>query len=102
MIGRVRNSGASADFAHRLVAVHLGHHDVHEHDAQVGRSLNDLDGAPAVGRADHVHLVVLEQGGEREDVARVVVDHEHLAAAQDFLRAVEPLEHVLLLCAADR
>ena len=51
----------------------------------------------AVGRADHLHLLVLEQRGQREDVARVVVDHQHLAAAQHFVGAVQPLEHRLLL-----
>ena len=68
----------------------------------VGRVLEDVDGLPAIGRADHVHLLVLEQRGQSEDVARVVIDHQHLAAAQDFLGAVEPLEHLLLLRAAGR
>ena len=40
-----------------------------------------LDRLPAVRRADDLHLLVLEQRREREDVARVVVDDEHLAAA---------------------
>ena len=51
----------------------------------------------AVGRADHLHFLVLEQRGQREDVARVVIDHENLAAAQDFRGAVQPLEHGLFL-----
>ena len=50
-----------------------------------------------VGRADHLHVVVLEQRRQREDVARVVIDHQDLAAAQDFIRAVQTLEHGLLL-----
>ena len=93
----MRNAGFLRIFAHRLVAVHVGHHDVHEHHAQVGRALDDLDGLAAVGRADHLHVVVLEQRGQGEDVARVVVDHQHFAAAQDLVRAVQPLEHRLLL-----
>ncbi len=48
----------------------------------VGLVLDDLDGLPAVGGADDLHLVVLEQGGEGEDVAGVVVDDQHLASAR--------------------
>ena len=33
---------------------------------------------------------------QREDVARVVVDDQHLAAAQHLVRAVQPLEHLPL------
>src|SRR5437867_10779849 len=35
------------------------------------------------------------QRGEGEDIARVVVHHEDLAAAEDFAGAVETLEHGL-------
>ena len=62
-----------------------------------GVLLDQLDRLPAVGRADHLHVLVLEQRGQREDVARVVVDDQHLAAAQHLVRAVQPLEHLLLL-----
>jgi hypothetical protein len=40
--------------------------------------------------------VLLQRGGEREDVAHVVVDHEHLAAAQAPL-VLDPLHPDLLL-----
>ena len=62
----------------------------------VGRALDDVDRLAAVGRADHLHLLVLEQRGQREDVARVVVDDQHLAAAQRLVGAVQALEHLLL------
>ena len=62
-----------------------------------GVSLEDLDGLAAVGRADHLHFLVLEQRRQGEDVARVVVDHEHLAAAQHLLGVVQPFQHGLLL-----
>ena len=35
MIGSVLELGIAADRAHRLVAVHLRHHDVHQHDVDV-------------------------------------------------------------------
>ena len=89
--------GILADLAHGLVAVHLGHHDVHEHHAQVGSVLDQLDGLAAVGGADDFHLVVFEQRGQGEDVAGVVVHHQHLAAAQHLVGVVQPLEHLLLL-----
>ena len=57
---------------------------------------HDVDGLPAVGRADDIHLVVFEQGGQREDIADIVVDDQHLAAAQDLVGAVQPFDHVLL------
>ena len=56
----MRNSRILANLAHRLVAVHLRHHDVHQHDAQVRRALDELDRLPAVGRAQHLHVLVLE------------------------------------------
>ena len=57
----------------------------------------NLDRVLALGRADDIDLVVLQQRGEREDVARVVVDHQHLAVPQDLLRSMKPLEHRLLV-----
>ena len=61
-----------------------------------GVLLMHLDRLPAVGRAEDFHVVVLEHGRQREDVARVVVDDQHLAAAQHVVRAVQPLEHLPL------
>ena len=58
-------------------------------------SISSIACRPLVAR-DDLHLVVLEHGGQREDVARVVVDDEHLAVAQHLVRAVQPLEQLLL------
>ena len=58
--------------------------------------LQDVDGLPAVRRARDLHAVVLEQRRQREDVARVVVDDQHLAVAQHLVRAVQPLEQLPL------
>ena len=48
-------------------------------------------------RGQHVHAATLEHADEREDVARVVVDQQHLAADQILVGAGEPVEHALLL-----
>ena len=50
---------------------------------------------PLVAR-QHLHLLILEHARQREDVARIVVDDQHLAAAQHLVRAVQPLEHLPL------
>ncbi len=62
-----------------------------------GVLLNQIDGLTPVGRAEHLHLLVLEHGRQREDIARVVVDNQHLALPQDVVRPVQPLEHLPLL-----
>ena len=58
--------------------------------------MDDLDGAAAIGCTDHVDLMVLEYGGQGEDVARVIIDHEDLFSVQDFVGTVQPFEHALL------
>ena len=61
-------------------AVHLGHHDVHQHDVEIAPPGEHVEGVPAiVGRSD-LHAVFLEHGSERKDVAHVVVDDQHLLA----------------------
>ena len=67
---------------HRRVAVHHRHHDVDEHDVDVRRALEDRDALLAALRRDHLELAALEQRGEGEDVAEVVVDHQRLHAGQ--------------------
>ena len=96
-MGRVRNSGLRRICTHRLVSIHIGHHDVHQDYVQVPIVLDHLDGVLTAGGAYHVHVLVFEQGCEREDVAGVVIDHQHFAAAQNFHRAMQPFQHGLLL-----
>jgi hypothetical protein len=57
---------------------------------------DDLDRLPAIRRAQDVHLLILQDRRQREDVARVVVDDEHPPAAQHLTRAVKPLDHLPL------
>ena len=79
----MRNSGCLPDLAHRLVAVHLGHHDVHQHDAQVGRAsrISSIAWRPFVALITSMSWFSSTRR-QREDVARVVVHDEHLAAAR--------------------
>ena len=60
---------------HRLVAVHDRHHDVHEDDVDVRRRLEDVDASCPLS-ARRLELAALEQRGQREDVAEVVVDDQ--------------------------
>ena len=88
--------GALADAAQRLVAVHLRHHDVHQDDVDVRVLLELGERALAVLGVDHVHLVALEQRRQREDVAQVVVDDEHVALRELRIALREPAQHALL------
>ena len=56
-----------------------------------------LDAVLAVLGVEHLHVVLLEHAGQREDVADVVVDDEHLAAGQRRIVLVQLLEHLALL-----
>ena len=55
-------------------------------------SINTID-TPGV----HSHASPLEHAAQREDVADVVVHHEHGLADEILVRAVQALEHLLLL-----
>jgi hypothetical protein len=57
------------------ITVHLGHHDVEEHDVGI-RALNELKGRRAVGGRHHLVAVRLEHGLEEPHVLGDVVDHE--------------------------
>jgi hypothetical protein len=74
----VREPVDGPDRSHRGIAVHPRHHDVHQDDLDLGRPLEQRDGVgAALSDADH-GAAALEQGGQREDVAVVVVDDEEL------------------------
>src|SRR5713101_2821363 len=80
------------DRAHRVVAVHVGHHDVDEHDA-----LECLDRLLARLGADDVHALPLEHAGDREDVADVVVHDQDSLAREDRPARIEPLDRLARL-----
>ena len=46
------------------------------------RALDNRDRLPSIRRAHHVHLLILQDGREREDIASVVVHDEHPPPAQ--------------------
>jgi hypothetical protein len=87
MIGSRANCGIAADRLGRRVAVHLRHHHVHQHEVDVGVGLEHLDALAAVLGVDDADAVALQRAGQREDVADVVVDDEHLAPGEDLLVA---------------
>ena len=66
---------------HRLVAVHLRHHHVHQHDVDRRPCFFSIS-MPSLpfSAYEHLHLVALEHARQREDVAHVVVDDQHLLA----------------------
>ena len=45
---------------------------------------------------EHLHLLALQQRGQREDVAQVVVDDQHLAPGQAAVGRVDLFEHAAL------
>ena len=96
-IGRRRKPGRAPDLLHRLVAVHLRHHHVHQDDGDTGRVLEQLDRLEAGAGGEHLHAAALEHAAEREDVADVVVDHQHLPPDQVIIGSVQALEQCLLL-----
>ena len=59
-IGRFLQLRDLADLAHRLDAVHLRHHDVHQHDVDVRLVLQDADRVAAVVGRDDRHVVLLQ------------------------------------------
>ena len=57
---------------------------------------SEVDRVLAGGGADHLHAVPFEQAVEREDVADVVVHHQHFPALQRLVALVQGLDHLLL------
>jgi hypothetical protein len=85
-----------ADLAGGLVAVHLGHHDVHQDDVDVRVLAEGLDALAAVLGVDDRHAVPLEHTRDGENVANVVVDDQHALAAEHRVGVVDLAQHLLL------
>src|SRR5205814_10598363 len=61
----------------RLVAIHLGHHQIHQNRIDVGILVELLERLISVLReADH-HAVIFQHARQRENVADVVVDYKN-------------------------
>ena len=56
-----------------------------------------VDGFAAGAGGQHRHSAALQHAAEGEDVAHVVVHHQHFLADQRVVGTVQPVEHLLLL-----
>src|SRR5581483_1021939 len=82
---------------HGFVAIHLRHHDVHEHNGKVGGGFDGGDGLASGTGGEDGHATTFQNTGEGEDVADVIVDDEDLAAVKSLVGLVQAVEHALLL-----
>lgn len=71
-----------ANAPHRLVAVHLRHHDIDQSCVNIGNLFQQRDTVSAAFRMQHLYIVGLQDTGERVDVADIVVDDENLRPRQ--------------------
>ena len=82
-IGRFLSSRHLADLPHRLHAVHLRHHDVHQHDVDVRLGLQDARSRRGRCRPTTITMSCSSRTRRQgEDVAHVVVHDQHLLAGQ--------------------
>ena len=96
-IGSALELGHLAHGARGLVPVHLGHHDVHQDERDVGVRLQRLDALAAVLREHDLHAAALEDARQGEDVPHVVVHDQHLLALEHGVGHVQALEHLPLV-----
>ena len=90
-IGRIR-----ANRLNGFIAIHARHHDVHQHDRDVAARAQHGDRLAAGRGREHFHAAPLEHAAQGKDVARVIVDQQHGASNQIFIRAVQAFQHALL------
>ena len=77
----------AANCADRFIAVHLRHHDVHQHRFNARSRSQQIDAPLAIFSVNDSHVVGLEGAGQREDVAHVVIDDQHFASGQNRIAA---------------
>ena len=85
----VGNCRRIANLAHRLVSVHLRHHDIDQGDIHVGIFIQKGYAIASPLGMQHLDVVGLQHAGQRVDVADVVIDDEDLRAEQAGI--VEPV-----------
>ena len=96
MIGSRRSAGFWRMHLHGFVAVHLGHHDVHQDDCDVGsRFKGGYRFAPGAG-GKHDHAASFKHAAQGKNVADVVVHHQHFLANQRIVGTMQSIEHLLL------
>ena len=86
-MGRRDRQRHGADSANGLVTIDLRHHDVHEHRVDVRPPLQELEPFAGVAGRQCLGALAFEEGRNREQVARIVVDDEDLAFPQWLRRA---------------
>ncbi len=74
------------DGPHGVVPVHDRHHDVHQHDVEVGRPLQRRRAPRPRSRRRSTSRGPFEQRRQGEDVPEVVVDHEDLGPLDGVVR----------------
>ena len=90
--GEVRELVEGADGTDGLVPVHDRHHDVHQHDVDLGHPLQRGDRVGAALGDGDIGVAAFEERRHREDVAEVVVDQQDLHSLDRFERErIEPV-----------
>ena len=79
-----------------LVAIHLRHHDVHEHEFRVRVLLQDFNAASAGFRVNHANVMVLQSAGQSENIAEIIVDDQYLPARQVRIDVADICQYALL------
>src|SRR6185312_7999494 len=82
---------------HRLISVHLGHHDVHQNNTKIGRRIDRSNGLTSSSGGQYHHSTALQNTAERKDVSNVVIDDQDLASDQRFIGPVQAIQHLLFL-----
>src|SRR6202008_420056 len=85
-----------ADDLHRLISVHVRHHDVHQNDSDIRSRLKCRDRFPAGARRQNRHSASFENAAERKDVAHVVIYNQYFFPHERFVGMVQEVKHLLL------
>ena len=76
---------------HRFVAVHFRHHDVHQDNVEVRAFVQRFQGfAAVVGEVD-IEAQLFQLGGQRIDIAHVVVHQQQLLALENVVAVFDQL-----------
>src|SRR5437867_1756960 len=64
-------SGQLADRVYRIIPIHLRHHDIHQHNVNTRRLLQDFKPCPAVLGGHDLHVVALQDTRQRKAIADI-------------------------------
>jgi hypothetical protein len=85
------------DHLHRFVAVHFGHHNIHEHDGHVWYEFKGFDSRLTSAGGEHAHTPALENTAQGEYVSYIVIHDQHFSSHQGVVGSMQPIKHVLFL-----